>query len=96
MPPASEPKTKFKSKHKASRIANEANRSHSGQPLYLQWDTLKTTRTKPRRSSSMVSMDYGHFDPVFSQVVTDGRSLYVADLGGQGGRQNEAKRSHGG
>ncbi len=70
---------------------DEANRSHENQPLYSQWDTLETTKTKPRRPSSMVSMVYGHFDPVFSQVATDGATLYIADSGGWDGRQNKAK-----
>jgi len=28
----------------------------------------------------MASMAYGHFDPVFSQVATDGTTLNIADL----------------
>ncbi len=38
-------------------------------------------------------MVYSHFDPVFSQVATDGATLYIADLADSRcweGRQNKA------
>ncbi len=72
------------------RGVNEAKRSHWYQPLYSQLDTLRATRTKPRRPSSIASIVYGHFDPVFSQVATDGVKLYIADWVSWDG---EAKRS---
>jgi len=42
----------------------------------------------------MASIVYGHFDPVFWQVATDGAILYIADSGGWDGRQSKAKQSH--
>jgi len=70
------------SKSKAGpKRQNRAKQSHGDQPLYSQWDTLVTTKTKPRHPSSIDSVVYGHFDPVFAQVATDGATLYVADSG---------------
>lgn len=59
---------------------SEAMRSHGGQLFYSQWDTLKTAKTKPRRSSSIVSIVYGQPDLVLWQVATDVGTLYIADL----------------
>ncbi len=56
-------------------------RSHGDQPPYIQRNALKARNTKPRRSTSVASIVYGRFDPVFSQVATDGVMLYIAELG---------------
>ncbi len=73
---------------------NEAKRSHGDQPLYNQWDPLRTTKTKPRRPSSVTSIVYGDFAPVFSQVATDDATLYIADLGNGMGVKTKPKQSH--
>jgi len=64
-----------------SRRGNEAKQSHCHQPLYGQLDTLGWAKRKPRQLSSMASIAYGDFDPVFSQIATDGATLYIADSG---------------
>jgi len=79
-----------RSPNKGPKSQNEAKRSHGDQPLYSQWDTLRATRTKPRRLSPVTSIVYGHFGPVLSQVTTDGTTLYIADSGSWDG---EAKQS---
>jgi len=61
--------------------ANEANRSHRNEPFCSQLDTPKTTRTKPRQSTIVVSMVYGRFRPIFSQVATDEAMFYIANSG---------------
>ena len=69
------------------REANEANRSHGNEPFCSQLDTHKTTRTKPRQSTIFVSMVYGRFRPVFSQVTTDEATFYIANSGPTSGRK---------
>jgi len=73
------------SRNKWLMSRNEAIRSHQDQAVYSQWVTARTAKTKPRRLLFIVSIVYGHFEPIFSQVATDGAMLYIADLGGQEG-----------
>ncbi len=44
----------------------------------VQWDTLRTTRTKPRRQLSIASIGYRHFNPVTIQAgVRDSDTVLI-------------------
>ncbi|MGO9274847.1 MAG: hypothetical protein ACLQOO_32235 [Terriglobia bacterium] len=85
--------TSLNKSKQGQRARTKPIQSHGDQPLYSQRDTLRMTKTKPRARSSMASMVYGHFDPVFSQVATDGATLYIADSAGPVLLGMETKRS---